>query len=128
MTREETIERLKSIKSLVDKYDNVVALREAIKALEQEPCKDTNANQHKNALEGDAISRQAVLDMMQMRLSGKELYKAVYELPSVNPQPKTGHWIETWTGLWCSECNKDVNSFYNYCPNCGAKMESEDKV
>ena len=37
MTREEIIERLKSIKSLVDKYDDVVALREAIKALEQEP-------------------------------------------------------------------------------------------
>ena len=47
------------------------ALEMAIKALEQEPCKDANANQHnsnalndvgqhKNALEGDAISRQAV--------------------------------------------------------------------
>lgn len=35
----------------------------------------------------DAISRQAVLDMMQMRVSGKELYKAVYDLPPVNPQP-----------------------------------------
>ena len=34
----------------------------------------------------DAIPRQAVLDMMQMRMSGKELYKAVYDLPPVNPQ------------------------------------------
>jgi hypothetical protein len=37
MTRQEVIERLKSIKSLVDKYDDVMALREAIKALERAP-------------------------------------------------------------------------------------------
>ena len=37
MTRAEVVERLKNIKSLVDKYDDVVALREAVKALEQEP-------------------------------------------------------------------------------------------
>lgn len=55
-------------KSMID------ALEMAIKALKQEPCED-------------AISRQAVLDMMQMRMSGKELYKAVYDLPPVNPQP-----------------------------------------
>ena len=51
-----------------------------IEVLEQEPRED-------------AISRQAVLDMMQMRMGGKELYKAVYGLPSVTPQP--GH---------CKEC------------------------
>ena len=34
----------------------------------------------------DAISRQAVLDMMQMRMGGKELYKAVYELPPAQPE------------------------------------------
>lgn len=31
----------------------------------------------------DAISRQDVLDLMQMRMGAKELYKAVYDLPSV---------------------------------------------
>jgi hypothetical protein len=40
MTTVEAVERLKSIKSLVDKYDDVVALREAIKALRQEPKTD----------------------------------------------------------------------------------------
>lgn len=102
--------------------------------LEQEPCED-------------CISRQAVLDMMQMRMSGKELYKAVYELPPVNPQPKTGHWIRVASGSFidkyvCSECKKTpskrlVNDitwgwdFTKYCPNCGVKMiepqESEVK-
>ena len=42
MTREEAIEKIKDIKSLVEKYDDVVALRMAIEALkqEQEPCED----------------------------------------------------------------------------------------
>ena len=74
MTREEALEFIaQSIKPDVD----MAKVADAIKALEQEPCED-------------AISRQAVLDMMQMRISGKELYKAVYELPPVNPQESEG--------------------------------------
>lgn len=86
MTREEAIETLKENLCSVCAYgsqnmelcdirgcDN----RDAIKALEQKPC-------------DDAISRQVVLDMMQMRMSGKELYKAVYELQSVTP---TQRWV-----------------------------------
>ncbi|MBQ1297139.1 MAG: hypothetical protein IIY21_24050 [Clostridiales bacterium] len=92
------------------------AYKMAIQALDQEPCED-------------AISRQAVLDMMQMRISGKELYKAVYELPLVNPT-KTGHWIfvdKAHEHAHCSECDYgDVDLLdgrpHNYCPNCGAKM------
>lgn len=56
------------------------ACRGAIELLEQEPC-------------DDCISRQAVLDLMQMRMGGKELYKAVYDLPPVTPQPKSDRWI-----------------------------------
>ena len=37
----------------------------------------------------DAISRQAVLDLMQIKMGGKELYKAVYDLPPVKQEPKT---------------------------------------
>lgn len=77
------------------------ALDIAIKALEQEPKLLQALEQEKGAYNAlvkdiqcaDCISRQAVLDMMQMRIGGKELYKAVYDLPPVNPQgPKTG-WI-----------------------------------
>ena len=44
---------------------------------------------------------------------------------------KTGHWKdcgerEPW--YRCSECRKKVwGSYYKYCPDCGAKMEGEDK-
>ena len=93
----------------------------AIEALEQEPCEN-------------AISRQAVLDMMQMRIGGKELYKAIYNLPPVTPQSKTGRWIhilEDWNKWECSECgftkrtDVHVDIGYKYCPNCGCCMESE---
>lgn len=87
--------------------------------LEQEPCED-------------CVSRQAVLDLMQIKIGGKELYTAIYELPPVTPQPKTGHWIveESEFNIYvkCSCCNYIVNYFWSdcnkapYCPNCGAKM------
>ena len=87
MTREEVIERLKSIKSLVDKHDDVVALREAIKAVKQEPCED-------------AISRQAALDEIISRLgisgekylleSERYIYQIIKDLPPVTPKQR---WI-----------------------------------
>lgn len=110
--------------------------------IEQEPC-------------DDAISRQAVQDYIAKYLS-QYLYKDVREavevideyigeLPSVKPQQKIGHWIsfgvqgevdgqivQTFT---CSECGaisifrlssgNIVNG--DLCPNCGAKMKSEDE-
>ena len=42
------------------------------------------------------------------------------------PLPK-GHWIEVDNGYICSECDiiraKGTTGKYNYCPNCGARME-----
>ena len=43
---------------------------------------------------------------------------------------KTGHWIDTGSGQECSECGEiqyGYDSHRFYCPNCGAKMESEVK-
>ena len=45
-------------------------------------------------------------------------------------EPKTGHWMHDGS-YWkyrfiCSECNyRLLDKPTNYCPNCGAKMESE---
>lgn len=113
-----------------DKYD---ALGMAIKALEQAPCED-------------AISRQAVQDYIAKYLS-QYLYNDVREavevideyigeLPSVNPQSKTGYWIgideEPHEDYKCSCCGYVVSTFtaniephteYKYCPHCGARME-----
>ena len=62
-------------------------------------------------------------------------------------EPKTGHWISHRehcenlgvmpSGLgayeWCSNCDCGIDvrewhrNYYNYCPNCGAKMEEVEK-
>ena len=94
--------------------------------------------------EDRAVSLNAVIDLLNMKLFGEDLFKALYELPPVTPQ--TGHWIteiksdlrdDMWpTNPKCSECGGEPyysNTIYNYkfCPYCGAKMvepqESEDK-
>lgn len=149
-----TIEKaIKMLKSKMDghtdtSYEWCECVRMAIKALEQEPKLLQALEQEKGAYNAlvkniqcsDCISRQAVLDMMQMRMGGKELYKAVYNLPSVKQEPKKGHW--EWVqydgnsniGNWhCTECGSIVIACvskeykggisYKYCPNCGAKME-----
>ena len=108
----------------------------------------------------DLISRQAVLETLddmdnvldedRTIENYKELLKECYEvLPSVNPQPKTGHWISMWTekqihtkdgivseSVKCSECDEwltasdEYDCYGRYCPNCGARMaepqESEE--
>jgi hypothetical protein len=111
--------------------------RDAIKALEQEPC-------------DDAISREEALKEMQnyyddcaktseyTRLGFETAMNVVKELPPVTPQPKTGYWISWYEIIeeeWgtehnphckCSECSTEVDphtsKFIKCCPVCGAKM------
>ena len=63
----------------------------------------------------------------------------VVNAPSVRPQEQTGHWINrhiiantSIDMIVCSECGEEFSydaetgiSEYNYCPNCGARMESD---
>ena len=101
----------------------------------------------------DLISRQAAIDKMQdleyedikaygcsipEGFDGKRAIEALKNLPSIQPQPKTGHW--EWVqydsnpniGNWhCSECRTiiphmpeetDNTPIYKWCPICGAKI------
>ena len=101
---------------------------EFIESMKQEPCED-------------AISRQAALECLDWKYPDKMPKTKIMELPSVTPQPKTGHW--EWVqydgnpniGNWhCSECGSIVIEcvskekkggipLYKYCPQCGAKIE-----
>lgn len=84
----------------------------------------------------DLISRQAVLNELPHALWGKEwdeaLAKAIIEsVPTIDPV-KLGRWVADETTMRCSECEKTYwfrfAEHWNYCPNCGAKMESADDV
>lgn len=69
--KEEAVLRLENIKPFVG--ENVKeALDMAIEELKKKPCED-------------AVSREEVLSLMEMRLSGKEIFDSVYNLPSVQP-------------------------------------------
>lgn len=101
--------------------------------LSQEPC-------------DDAIDREYLFKVLDdfcghdrtATITLDTLADLVYDMPSVTQ--KSGKWIEQegWDGdvyYECSMCGEPfclidgtlTDNMYNYCPNCGAKMESEDK-
>ena len=103
------------------------------KQTEQEP----SYNSIKTELNGDMISRQAVLDKKELveLEDGQSFYcinpEDVETLPSLTPQPKTGHWIvdrndsRRWDKVrfYCSECGEwQTYGKTDYCPSCGVKM------
>ena len=94
----------------------------------------------------DLISRQTAIDDAHSQIwyrlnpNMKERVDTwLVNLPAVQPKQKTGRWIYTNTigGMryyGCTictnqekDCIADENEiqWYNYCPNCGAKMESD---
>lgn len=143
MDREEAKTHLVAMKA---KFEMLLSMRGlevsdvfdvAIEALSAEPCED-------------AISRQAVLDLIYNSWKhngvgenyGELSIDALKALPPVTPKQKMGRWIESDALLMasnedgcmkfpakeCSVCHKPHIKAYwmDYCPNCGAKMESED--
>lgn len=98
----------------------------------------------------DPIERQAAIELIHslypsepiMQVNRKwwkkkykpyiEAEKALEQLPSAEPERKTGHWINISISVTgeseaeCDQCGCVIhNSFsnsVNYCPNCGADM------
>lgn len=90
----------------------------------------------------DMISRQAAIDAVGSMLRrkfgiGGDLAEITLAgLPSAQPERKTGKWIkepqtENIYLYRCSAClieagcGEWLHMWFNYCPNCGAKMEVE---
>ena len=76
----------------------------------------------------DLIDRQEAIDAVLSVIPYDEYWKeqiekAVGNLPSTQPERKTGRWIDDH----CSECGQYVfrGDARNFCPNCGAKMLKE---
>ena len=151
MTREEKENALHCLKVMIDEevceecnlygttgtdHCEKDCVRVAIQALQKEPSED-------------CISRQRVLDIVEFNRNSYDgndavvwIEREIKELPSVQPEPKTGHWITRiddkgqFIGYKCSKCGGKkigdegewvelIDYKYQYCPNCGAKMEAE---
>ena len=58
----------------------------------------------------------------------KETVQAIRMLPSAE---RKGHWMKKWHTVFkeelpcCSECNNFMAFRWDYCPNCGARMDGE---
>lgn len=153
MTREEREEAARIIKECKDKgfkhtfytlNEYHTALDMAIQALEQELCEDAISRQAaKRILEDRFLELQKWHD--DKRHETNYCLNTILELPSVNPQPKTGHWILNdhqgvqavgCLAYHCSECGREICSKYHgkisllkeypYC-HCGARMEESEE-
>ena len=96
------------------------------------------------------IEREAVHDLVQsltkyawaspvrneqrVTVDADDVQFGVDKIPSADVAPvRHGRWIETGKGLLgtasykCSDCEFPMPFYngYNYCPNCGAKMDLE---
>lgn len=144
MTISEAIKILKSIAPPLDietfrkTAKCYEALDIAIKALEQEPCED--AISRREAIKKFTYSWKGEripdydCDNFPTQIDIKTVKEILKELPSVTPQPKTGHWIDRFPTkeCKCSVCDFlicisngsyiDMVGQMKYCPNCGAKM------
>lgn len=84
------------------------------------------------------IERETAIDkILSLKTSGAftEAFKnAVLQALEQEPaadvvEVRHGKWEKLKDGYWCSNCcilEKDLKQEYNYCPNCGAKMDGKD--
>jgi len=105
---------------------------DSIEPLEPEPC-------------GDAVSRSEALkkftynhkgeripdydcDNFPVQIDIKTVKEILRDLPSVTPQPKTGHWIDDdGDNAICGCCNRLNHLYGTYCKHCGARMKARDE-
>lgn len=51
---------------------------------------------------------------------------AIDDLPPADVAPvRHGRWEECGKTWWCSECGFETGLRWDYCPDCGAKMDEE---
>lgn len=113
-------------------------LEEAEEKLSAQP--ETNCSEIPNS--SDTISRQAAIDevvawlkdRMSDKKNGKPLTDRIKDLPSAQPERKTGKWILDRSGAYCcSKCMEPCAGYVmmkprdKFCKMCGAKMDGERK-
>lgn len=87
----------------------------------------------------DTIYRQAAIEVasrecQEWRGIFARIEDGLKALPPAQPEQKTGKWILYGRGMaGCSQCGMiyndvyDDDRYFNFCPNCGTKMEGQDE-
>ena len=79
------------------------------------------------------ISKEkAIIALTKSNISRDEKLKAIGLIDSLPSAEKTGKWIKGYADplelvatYTCSNCKSMELAGYNYCSNCGAKMENK---
>ena len=91
---------------------------------------------HGRLIDADALKESLVTVTPEEDIKGnarrycypcREILKAIDNAPTIEER-KTGKWIEDGyydASCVCSHCGTDGQPDWNFCPNCGAKMEVE---
>ena len=133
-----------------DEEDVCIKVSDAVELLRELPPVTPTSSKMEQV--EDAISKAEVIKLLDKHTNDDgtlddDITCILEELPPIQPRAKVGKWIRWYEEITqkgnlggvivhiphckCSECNKEYDSyssqFMNYCPNCGAKMESEDK-
>ena len=82
---------------------------------------------------GDLISRSAMLEFAHNHVNGAVDCNDIARFPDVDAEHvRHGHWIpedDRWTKYMCSICRvTGCGGFEKFCPNCGARMDAEEKT
>ena len=112
----------------VTKYCLKYDLRELLADIECLPTAEPNA-----AVLKVEVSAEEAMETVKNTLSDyfDTLWKTAYERGKAEAHPKKGEWVAFANeggelDLRCSVCGEEQGFFFgyfNYCPNCGAKME-----
>ena len=124
MTREEIIQGLYRGDSR--------AIKEAIKALEKEPCEDAISKSDVFEILGNLMSIPYDFDRQINEKDVSESMDEIKALQSVTPTRKKAKWIvlkDEYGDICeaiCSCCEDNGNHRWKYCHTCGAEMEREE--
>ena len=148
MTREEAVDVIKDfvaygehVNAFVYKGSTSIpieALNMAIKALEQKPsCRKNRQVDLISRADLQELFNETTTSLMD-KIEQKDIEhlvracvmvtEMIQDAPSV--VPKRGKWLDYLEeGLkWeCSECGSKFTTPWHYCPNCGARMESDEE-
>ena len=87
-------------------------------------------------IERESLFRSIVDDVAPLNVA--MVFRHIHNAPAADVAPvRHGRWIDAYPDIEpnpmcmygiCSECGfeQGISKYLNYCPNCGAKMESEE--